>query len=125
RIHVAEDHAAAVLPRQPIDRDEISKRRRSREAYAAQVDHQLRSTAILQMRLVRGAQALDWGRVEPKAVPELADQDSVDVVCLERGFQHQSPAADSWGIGQGNTRRPEYRSTKSYRQAGPTTAPAR
>ena len=82
------------------------------------VDDHFRAPAVLQMRLVRGAQVLDRRRVEPETVPELGDQDSVDVVGLERGLQHRSPAAGSGMDGHAKTGRLEYRSTRSCGQAG-------
>ena len=125
RIHVAQYQAAAPLLRLAMDRHEIPERSRPSEADAREVDDHFRATAILQMGLVRGAQVLDRRRVEPEAVPELGDQDSVDVVSLERGLQHPTPAAGSGRNGHPETGSPEYRSTRSRGQAGRSSRAAR
>src|SRR5262249_3492508 len=101
-----------------MNRDEIPQRRRARKADSREVDDQFRAAPILQMGVIRRTQILDGGRSEPETVPELRDQDSVDVVGLERGLQHPSPAAGSRRDGHVKHRSPEYRSMKQYGQAG-------
>ena len=46
----------------------------------------------LEMCLIVLAQVLDRRGIQPQAVPEFRDENSILVMDLNRGFQHRSPA---------------------------------
>jgi hypothetical protein len=76
-----------------VQGDEIAESRRSREADSAQIDQKVRLATPVDVLFIRCAQLLNRGRVETKAIPEFSDQETANVVNLERGFQHQRTCA--------------------------------
>lgn len=103
---LAEDQPAAVLTRDPMQRHEVSQRRRSRESHPRQIHDQLGPSPPKQMLLIPRSQVLNGGGVETQAVPEFRQHEPVHMMSLHRGLQHSTPAPDEGWLIQTPKKRP-------------------
>jgi hypothetical protein len=87
-VHVTEDDPAAVLANQAVQRHKVTQGSRTRKAHPAQVDDQVGTSGLAQMRIVVIAQFKDRGGVESQAIPEFRNQEPTDIMSLNRGLKH-------------------------------------